>query len=207
MWFLKGCLKNYEVICFMLFYSTMFCASDRYVEFVLCLTSEVQLCILLDFLMYYSGTHFCVLDHLSEWSSFSDVFFIKAAQNRLFVHSAVITEIIWSSCWILIEAHISPFYFQIFVSAVLQWWPFTFRPLGVQYRGSSSACVKFSQHHTFRKSCCSMKAAPERPCSPVFCLHGPLQKLVWRGGFWKPGPLNSAWQGETWLFPARLFSL
>lgn len=42
-----------------------------------------------------------------------------------------------------------------------------------------------------------MKAAPERPFSPVFCLHGPLQKLVWRGGFWKPGPHKSAWQGET----------
>lgn len=24
-----------------------------------------------------------------------------------------------------------PFYFQVFVSAVLQWWPFTFRPLGI----------------------------------------------------------------------------
>lgn len=42
-----------------------------------------------------------------------------------------------------------------------------------------------------------MKAAPERPFSPVFCLHGLLQKLVWRGGFGKPGPYKSPWQGET----------
>lgn len=59
----------------------------------------------------------------------------------------------------LIEAHFSSFCFQVFVPAVLRWWPFTFRPLGVQYRGSPSACVAFSQHHTFRKPCCSMKAA------------------------------------------------
>lgn len=52
-----------------------------------------------------------------------------------------------------------------------------------------------------------MKAAPERPFSPVFCLHGPLQKSVWRGDIWKPGPLASAWQGEPRLTPQKTLPL
>lgn len=65
--------------------------------------------------MHSSGAHCFLLDHLSGWGLSSDVFFIKAAQNRLLVSSAIITGHL-----IFLNSNRSSFYFQVFVSAVLR---------------------------------------------------------------------------------------
>lgn len=40
-----------------------------------------------------------------------------------------------------------------------------------------------------------MKAAPERPFSPVFCLHGPTEESG--EGLLQTRTSTSTWQGET----------
>lgn len=50
-----------------------------------------------------------------------------------------------------------------------------------------------------------MSTAPEGPFLPVFCLHGPLQRLsAEERQLWETGTLMSVCQMK--LFPARLFT-
>lgn len=202
---LKECLKNYEGVCPMPFILQLVLrASGRDAEQVLTLSPRRSRAARRA--PFHAAPERAVLFQIVRATGARASCFpseLLPAVVGVLCHSSWVTG---SSCWILIEAPFSSFYFQVFVSAVLRWWPFTFRPLGVQYRGSPSARVAFSQHHTFRKPGCSMKAASERPFSPVFCLHGPLEVNP-RGDFWKPEPLTSAWQGETRLIPHRLVNL